>query len=234
LSDQDNEPIRVKVWDWPTRLIHWALVVLIFLAWYWAEVDVKLHLHKLAGLTVLGLLVFRIYWGFAGAQTARFANFVRGPKESLAYAKRLISGPTEITPGHTPIGGYSVVALLLLLVVQVVLGLFAVDTDYLDPGPLSFLISSDLGLTLAEVHELTFNVLLGFIVLHLLAVLYYVFVKRNNIVAAMIGGWKRFPRVGAPVLAFATPVRLIIGIVLALAIAYGVGSAEKVAGLIGI
>jgi len=233
LSSQENDRIRVKVWDWPVRFIHWLLVVLLFLAWWWAEVQVNLYLHKLAGLTMLGLLVFRIYWGFFGSQSARFSSFVKGPKAVVEYGKKLVSGPSEITPGHTPLGGYSVVALLGLLVLQVVLGLFAIDVDYIDPGPLSFLISSDLALTISEIHAINFNVLLGLVVLHLAAVVYYVFVKRNNIVAAMIGGWKQFPRASAPVLTFAHPVRLLIGIVLSVAVAWAAGNGEKIAWLLG-
>src|SRR5262249_5537036 len=122
---------RILIWDWPTRLVHWLLVALVFFSWGAAEYQ-HMDLHRYSGYTILGLLVFRLYWGIAGSETARFANFVKGPR---AVADYLRSKTKSI--GHNPLGALSVVALLTLLVAQVALGLFSVDVDGLESGPLS-------------------------------------------------------------------------------------------------
>ncbi len=79
-------------------------------------------------------------------------------------------------------------ALLVLLLIQVTLGLFVTDTDGLESGPLSYLVSFDTSRTLADAHEMVFNLLLGFIVLHVAAVLFYLFVRRTNLIGAMFTG----------------------------------------------
>ena len=142
--------------------------------------------HRTSGYLVIGLLLFRLTWGVVGSSTARFAGFVRGPRTAFAYAR----GQGERVLGHNPMGGWSVVALLALLVGQVGLGLFAVDTDGLESGPLSHWVSFDTGRTAAEIHETLFNVLAGFIGLHVAAVLFYLFVRRDNLIAAMLTGVK--------------------------------------------
>jgi cytochrome b len=96
--------------------------------------------------------------------------------------------PQPAPPGHNPLGGWSAVALLLLLATQVVLGLFVTDVDGLESGPLSYLVSFETSRVLAEAHEIVFNVLLGFVVLHIVAVLFYLFVRRTNLIGAMLTG----------------------------------------------
>ena len=118
---------RISVWDVPTRLFHWLLAGLIVFAWWSAETD-HLAWHKIAGSSIAGLLVFRLWWGVFGGSTARFAGFLRGPKTVIAY----LSGKEKSGIGHNPLGALSVVALLLTSIVIVVAGLFAVDTDGLE------------------------------------------------------------------------------------------------------
>lgn len=178
--------VRVALWDLPTRVIHWALVVLIPFSWWSAE-EHQLEWHRMSGYVILGLLLFRLIWGLAGSSTARFSGFVRGPRAVLAYAR----GRGEPVIGHNPMGGWSVIALLLLLVVQVGLGLFAVDTDGIESGPLSHWVSFDAGRRAAELHELSFNVLLAFVALHVAAVLFYLFIRRDNLLVPMFTGAKR-------------------------------------------
>ena len=174
---------RITIWDLPTRAFHWLLVVLVPLQWWTAEEEM-MDLHILLGQTLLCLILFRLFWGLIGSSTARFAGFVRGPGKMLAYLRGRL--PPAI--GHNPIGALSVMAMLLLLTVQVGLGLFASDDDGLYSGPLAYLVGEDASETLAERHEQMFYVLLGFIGLHLAAILYYLIVKRDNLVVPMVTG----------------------------------------------
>ena len=174
---------RVRVWDIPTRLTHWLIVVLVALCWWTAETG-RLEWHRWGGYVLLGLLIFRIYWGLVGSSTARFAGFVRGPRAIVRYLR---GGWAEV-PGHNPLGALSVVALLLLLVAQIALGLFAVDIDGIESGPLSLYVSFEAGRVASHWHCDLFNVLLGLIALHLVAVAWYVFVRKQPLVAAMVHG----------------------------------------------
>lgn len=178
---------RVRVWDGFTRLAHWLLVALVSFSW-WSAKTQHMDYHRYSGYALLGVLLFRIYWGMFGSSTARFANFIKGPRAVWEYVRSPSAG--ELSTGHNPLGAWSVVVLLSLLIAQVSLGLFAVDVDGLESGPLSSLVSFDLGRVCARLHGVVFNVLLGFIGLHLLAVLFYWLVKRDNLIAPMLTGWK--------------------------------------------
>ncbi len=78
--------------------------------------------------------------------------------------------------------------MLAAMALQVTFGLFAVDIDGLESGPLSYLVSFDQGRVAAELHEVTFNILLALISIHLLAVLYYAVFKRKDLIRRMITG----------------------------------------------
>jgi cytochrome b len=182
---------EVRVWDLPTRLFHWAIVLLVPAMWATHELDL-MDVHILLGQAMLGLVLFRLIWGAIGGSTARFAGFVRGPRAVLAYVRGRAGGAF----GHNPLGGWSVIAMLLLLAVQVGLGLFATDEDGLHSGPLSHLVSYDSARILAHRHEIVFYILLGFIALHLAAVLYYRFVKRDDLITPMVTGRRDAPASG--------------------------------------
>jgi cytochrome b len=173
-----------RVWDLPTRLFHWLLVVLVAFSWWSAE-NREMDWHRWSGSIVLGLLVFRLIWGLIGGSTARFGQFLRRPGAVAAYLR---SGPAEAPAGHNPLGGYAVLAMLLVVLAQVGTGLFAVDVDGLESGPLSFLVSFDQGRIAAGVHEVSFNLLLGLIALHLLAITFYTFVRKQALLRRMITG----------------------------------------------
>jgi cytochrome b len=210
---------RLKVWDLPVRVVHWLLAILIVFSWWSANND-HLDWHRLSGYTILGLVVFRLYWGFAGSETARFANFLRGPRTVAVYARHLIAdktGPSAI--GHNPMGAWSIVAMLTALVVQVTLGLFSVDVDGVESGPLASYISFDQGRMAAHWHHFVFNIVWILVALHILAVLYYAVFRRDNLLSAMVTGWRLAPDGSKPV-AFAPIWRLLIGVVLAAAIAW--------------
>jgi cytochrome b len=176
------------VWDWPTRVVHWLLVSILPFSWWTAETR-RMELHRYAGYLLLGILVFRLYWGIFGSSTARFSNFIRGPKAVLDYVRGTRSFNAA---GHSPLGAISVVTLLAALLLQVGLGLFAVDVDGIESGPLSYLVSFDAGRRIADLHDLNFNVVLALIVIHIAAILFYYLVKRNNLVIPMITGKKLF------------------------------------------
>ena len=187
---------RVVVWDLPVRLIHWSIVILIPLAWWTFEVD-RMALHRAVGYGVLALVAVRLAWGFAGSETARFADFLRGPRKVAAY----LSGRAPHPAGHNPLGGWSVVLLLSVLFVQPLLGLFAADEEGLDSGPLSGLVSDDHAQSAEHLHAVLFYVLLAFVALHLSAIVFYA-LRGKNLVWPMLSGRARLdPGADAPRLA---------------------------------
>ncbi len=206
----------VPVWDVPTRLWHWLLVPLLPFSWWTAETG-RLEWHRWSGYTLLGLVIFRIYWGFAGSSTARFNRFLRGPGAIADYLR----GRWELAAGHNPLGALSVFTLLVLLLLQIVLGLFAVDVDGLESGPLSLYVSFDTGRAAAEWHDVVFQVLMYLVALHVLAVLYYLLFRRQNLVGAMFSGKRRFESRVVPVQR-ASWLRLIIGIVISVSLTWAV------------
>jgi cytochrome b len=173
--------MKAPIWDLPTRLFHWVLAALIALSWWSAEYH-RDDLHIWSGMAVLSLLIFRLLWGFVGGSTARFANFIRGPRAVFGYLR---GGWRGI--GHNPLGALSVVALLAMAGIQVGLGLFASDEDGLMQGPLAPLVSIDAADQAREWHEATFNVLLALIALHLAAIAYYRW-RGKNLLRPMITG----------------------------------------------
>jgi cytochrome b len=185
-----GEGRHVRVWDLPTRLFHWSIVALFGFSWWTAEND-HLDWHKLSGYGILTLLLFRVYWGVAGSSTSRFTDFVRGPRSIFAYGAKLFRRSGAPSFGHNPMGGWSVIVLLVLLLLQTVLGLFAVDVDGLDPGPFGNFVSFDTGRKIAHWHGKVFNLLLIFTGLHIAAIAFYLLVRRENLITAMIVGTKR-------------------------------------------
>jgi cytochrome b len=200
---------RVRVWDLPTRLVHWLVVLGVALSWWTGETG-RLEWHRWSGYGLLGLVAFRVYWGFFGSSTARFRQFLRGPRTVLGYLR----GAWPTAPGHNPLGALSVLALLALLATQIVLGLFAVDVDGIESGPLSLYVSFDAGRSAAKWHGAIFDVLLWVIALHIAAILYYGFVKKQNLGAAMLHGEREYPQ-PLPAVQQVSALRLIVGAVLA-------------------
>ena len=178
----------VPVWDAAVRLFHWVLVGLIAFSWWSAE-NHRMEWHRRSGYAILALLVFRLIWGFVGGRTALFAHFVKGPRATIAYIRRPASAPD--TPGHNPLGGWSVLAMLATLVAMVSAGLFAVDVDGLESGPLADRVSFEAGRAAAKVHATIFNLLLVLITLHVAAIFFYLVVRRRNLIGPMIHGRAR-------------------------------------------
>ncbi|ATW03558.1 cytochrome b/b6 domain-containing protein [Sphingorhabdus sp. YGSMI21] len=178
---------RILVWDWAVRLVHWLMVILVPLLWWTAEED-HMDWHKSLGLTMFGLVLFRLIWGLVGTWTARFAPMVRQIGSLRSYIGKLRRREYRASFGHSPLAVFGVFALLLALATQIATGLFSVDVDGLESGPLAVLVSFDTGRQLAEIHELNFNLLAVLIGLHVAAIAVYHFVLKANLVGPMVTG----------------------------------------------
>lgn len=207
------------LWDIPTRVFHWAIVCCLPLAWWSAEEE-NYELHEWLGCTVIVLVVSRILWGFAGSRHSRFSDFLVGPRRVIAYLR----GQADASPGHNPLGGWSVILLLSLLLLQAVSGLFNSD-DVLFSGPLYYAASGEFRDAMGLLHDLVFNLLLALVGLHILAVLYHQLVRREALLPAMLKG--RAPgRVG---LVAPAPwwLALLIVLLVAAALWWGLGQAPQ-------
>ncbi len=174
----DTQPL----WDIPTRVFHWLIVCLLPLSWWSGEMEYY-GIHEWSGYTVLVVVVSRIIWGFIGSRHARFADFLVGPTAVLAYLRR----QGAASAGHNPLGGWSVLLLLSLLLLQAGSGLFNTD-DVLFSGPLYYAASTAFRDAMGVVHEVSFNALLVLICLHILAVLYHQLRLREKLLQAMLHG----------------------------------------------
>ena len=201
------------------RLTHWLFVFCITLSWWTAEEN-AMDWHRYSGYALLGLLVFRIYWGFAGSSSARFSQFLTGPRGIVAYLREPRESHRDA--GHNPLGGWSVAVMLTLMLAQVLIGLFVSDVDGIESGPLSHLVSFDTSRTLADIHEVVFNVILTFVGLHIAAILFYLLARKDNLVVAMLTGHRRNVRVKPmlPVPAW----RILPGIALASGVVWWIAS----------
>ncbi len=180
---------RIRVWDLPTRLFHWTLALAVVGLVITANLGGNwMTWHMRLGYGVFTLLLFRLVWGFAGGYWSRFARFVYNPVQLLRYLRG--SGDETHEIGHSPLGALSVFALLIALSAQVGTGLFS-DDEIAFYGPLVSLASGETISLFTWYHKNVGKpVLIGLVVLHILAVLYYQFVKRRDLVTAMIVGDK--------------------------------------------
>lgn len=176
-----------QVWDIGVRIFHWLLAISFLAAWLSAEND-NFFVHKIAGYTILTLIVFRVGWGIWGGETARFAQFVKGPGAVFAYVKSLGRRKPSNWLGHNPLGALAVLALIVLLAGQVGTGLFAIDVDFVKEGPFSASIAYEASRAAAEIHEGLFNVLMTVVIVHIVAVFFYLIWKKENLIRPMITG----------------------------------------------
>lgn len=182
----------VIVWDFPVRFVHWGMVLLVPFMW-WSATSGRMDLHQQAGLVLMGLVIFRLFWGIVGSSTARFASFVRGPKAIANYLNDLNQGRSINRVGHNPLGAVSVLVLLGLVLLQVSLGLISQDSDAIVSGPLNHLVSWDTAIAATSAHEIIFYTLAALIALHVAAVGWYRFDKSINLVKPMITGRMKIP-----------------------------------------
>lgn len=206
--------VTIHIWDLPLRLFHWLLAIAVAAAYITAKIGGSLiDWHGRIGLFILGLLVFRILWGFVGSTHARFLTFFPTPSKLLAYLKGRWHGI-----GHNPLGALSVFALLAVLAAQVGTGLFAND-DIAFVGPLFNFVDKSVSDRLTGLHNTIFDLLLAFIVLHVVAIVFYRWVKKTNLVVPMLTGKKQVPKTLAAALT-GRPVKGVgaVGLILSLII----------------
>jgi len=183
--------LPMRVWDLPIRVFHWAIVVLIFVSWLTFQRG-WMTVHFYTGYTTLSLLLFRLVWGFVGSDTARFLRFLKSPVAAIRHLMHLHRREPDTEIGHNAAGGWMVLVLLGLLLVQAITGLCANDDIFLE-GPWAGWVGKSWSDWLTGIHHRNFNWILIAIALHVLAVLAYAVIKRHNLVRPMITGKKRMP-----------------------------------------
>ncbi|TCP61975.1 cytochrome b [Rhodovulum bhavnagarense] len=181
----------VRVWDPLLRIFHWSLTLCVVAAWGLGQFgpDV-MTLHFYFGYAVLGLLAFRVIWGFVGPEHARFANFAYGPFSILKYVFGMFRRKPSYWRGHNPLGGFFVFVLLAVLAVQAGSGLFVDPEDYINVGPLAKYVGSDSRLAALSLHDVMGWVVLGLVALHVAAIGFYNKWKGENLVTPMVTGRK--------------------------------------------
>ena len=195
---------QIIIWDWTIRLFHWLIVLLVPLMW-WTGEEGMMDWHRRLGLTLFALVLFRLIWGIIGSWTARFVPMIKRLGAVPGYVRDLFAGRHSPSFGHSPIGSLSVFALLAALSIQVGTGLFSVDVDGLESGPLAILVSFKTGRDIADIHELNFDILVILIALHIAAIAVYQFVLKANLVRPMVTGRRSDVRASSDVSVRAIP-----------------------------
>ena len=177
------------VWDLPLRLFHWFLVASMVASYITAKFIDNRQWHFYVGYWTIGLLVFRILWGFFGPRHARFTNFIRSPSAIWLYFKGMFNRGSAPSIGHNPAGGLMVLVMLVLMVIQAATGLFTTDA-VIWAGPYNPSVSERTASILSTVHYWNFNFIIAAVVLHIAAILFYAFYKQQNPVVPMLLGHK--------------------------------------------
>ncbi|MCA0045226.1 cytochrome b/b6 domain-containing protein [Celeribacter litoreus] len=183
------------VWDPVVRVLHWALVISFATAWGLGKFGPnQMTLHFYAGYTVAGIVVLRVLWGLFGFHTAKFVNFVRGPKQVISYAKTLPLKEPSRSFGHNPVGALFVVGVLVVLAMQIASGLLADPEDYINVGPLAQYVSASTARKALSLHEPLSTLLLLMVVAHIGAIFWYKKRKGENLVKPMVTGYADLPQ----------------------------------------
>ena len=184
----------VRVWDLPTRLFHWALVVALIAQVITGKIGgAAMTWHFRIGYCIFALIVFRLVWGFVGGHWSRFASFIYGPARVLRYLRNRHAAGDLFHVGHNPLGSASVFAMLAILIVQVATGLIG-DDEIANVGPLNRFVSTATGLAATAWHKgAGFGIILVLVVLHILAIVFYRVRKKQDLIGPMFSGDKRMP-----------------------------------------
>ncbi|WP_198673700.1 cytochrome b/b6 domain-containing protein [Algibacillus agarilyticus] len=183
-------PRNILVWDIPVRVIHWLLVVMMIIAYSTHLLGYDYYeYHVWSGYCVCVLVAFRIVWGIVGTYHARFINFIKGPKSTYHYLRKISHKESKTYMGHNPLGALMVVALLAGLLVQSITGLFAND-EVFNVGPLYLYIDEELSLQLTSLHRLLFYWIFAAVVIHILAIFLHRVLKGEQLAKAMLTGKK--------------------------------------------
>lgn len=211
--------VPVRVWDFPTRVFHWLLTLAVIGSVVSAKIGGNAMLwHFRFGSLVLGLVLFRLAWGLVGGRWSRFASFIYSPATVLRYLRGHSREHEHLDVGHNPLGSFSVFAMLGFLAMQLGTGLVA-DDEIANIGPLNRFVSGDTVKLATSWHkEYGQWILLALVALHVLAIVFYHFVKKQKLVQPMLVGDKLLPP-GTPASSDGMPQR-----VLALVLALGSGA----------
>lgn len=189
-STTEDRLIAVKVWDPPTRFFHWLLLALVISSFVTGKIGGNLmQYHVWSGEAILTLLLFRLAWGFIGSAPSRFRSFLAGPTTVLRYALTMLRRDTPHYIGHNPLGGWSVMAMILALFIQAGTGLFA-DDKIATTGPLYKWVSSAASDRLTFIHRLNQKLIIVLVAVHVAAVLFHLIYKKENLIMPMITGIK--------------------------------------------
>ncbi len=178
---------KTKIWDGFVRFYHWLQVALLGGLWWSAE-QARIDLHMALGLTLLSLIIARIIWGFIGSSNAQFRHFIAHPKQAWQETKQEFKGKSSATAGHSALGGYMVVLLMAVVLLQLISGLFIGD-DLFSEGPLYQSISEQSSLRLKDLHHSNFDLLLGLVALHVTAIGWFT-LKKRQLISAMLSGYR--------------------------------------------
>jgi cytochrome b len=202
-------PATVRVWDLPTRLFHWLLVALVAASFASGKIGGNAMIyHEWCGEAILALLIFRVAWGFMGSYPSRFRTFLAGPATVFRYALTLLRRDEDQHLSHNPLGGWSVMAMLLILLIQAGTGLFANDDIFIE-GPLYTWVSKAASDRLTSIHRLNHDVIIVLVAVHVAAVLFHLVYKKENLIGPMITGRKSW-RGSPPVESTTAPVWLAV------------------------
>lgn len=180
---------EIAVWDLPTRLFHWFAVLLVAGAYVTARLN-WVSWHSRIGYVLLGLLLFRLLWGLCGSETARFSKFLSWPSTAFRHLMRALRRDADAEVGHNPAGGWMVMLLLALMLGQTLTGLY-VGNDISDEGPLTEYVSAPAANLIEAMHDLIiWYALVIAVAIHVLAILAYLVVKRENLITPMVTGRK--------------------------------------------
>jgi cytochrome b len=188
---------RVLVWDAPTRLFHWLVVVLVAGAYATLKLN-WMDWHVRIGEALLALVLFRLLWGCFGSETARFGSFVASPESAVRHLRHLFRREPDLQVGHNAAGGWMVLLLLALLLTETLSGLY-VYNEVADEGPLSEWVPAWIADAISTLHAVVWDVLLAAVTLHVLVIALYAVVKGHNLLRPMLSGYKPLPTtVAAP------------------------------------
>ena len=191
----------ILVWDVPTRLFHWLLVICFAGAWLSSESERLQMIHYAFGYSAAALVLFRLVWGLVGTKYARFTQFIRGPKEIIGHLGAALRGHQHESLGHNPAGGIVMLGLMMII-------LLIAFTGYLS-------VKEFLGDFMSEAHEAIASLALALVVIHIAAAVIMSLLQKENLIRAMVTGKKN----GLPEQAIQFP-QYFIGLLLLLAWGY--------------
>ena len=182
---------KMVVWDVPTRLFHWATAILVAAAYATWRLNWMVW-HADVGYALLALVVFRVLWGFFGSETARFAGFLASPRRVGLHLSHLLRREPDRQVGHNPAGGWMIMVLLALLIIETLSGVYT-NNDVADVGPFTELTPAVIANVITALHDICWKALWVAATLHVLVVMLYWVAKRQNLLLPMFTGYKMLP-----------------------------------------